>query len=85
MLRPQSFTADTFYYNSIDKQINTLYNLSDKLEDCNPVERPLILYRIQHRVNKMWQYNFDLITGKEMKASGVMIPGNGFFWLKKEK
>ena len=26
----------------------------------------------------------DLITGKEMKASGVMIPGNGFFWLKKE-
>ena len=27
----------------------------------------------------------DLITGKEMKASGVMIPGNGFFWLKKEK
>ena len=65
MLRPQSFTADTFYYNSIDKQINTLYNLSDKLEDCNPVERPLILYRIQHRVNKMWKYNFDLITGKE--------------------
>lgn len=26
----------------------------------------------------------DLVTGKEMKASGVMIPGNGFFWLKKE-
>ena len=26
----------------------------------------------------------DLVTGKEMKASGVMIPGNSFFWLKKE-
>ena len=26
----------------------------------------------------------DLLTGKEMKASGVMMPGNGFFWLKKE-
>ena len=25
----------------------------------------------------------DLITGKKMKASGVMVPGNGFFWLKR--
>ena len=27
----------------------------------------------------------DLITGQEMKASGVWVPANGFFWLKREK
>ena len=76
MLRPQSFTADTFYYNSIDKQINTVYNLSDKLVDCNPVERPLILYRIQKRVNKMWEYNFDLITKKEGFIRDKLLGGS---------
>lgn len=27
----------------------------------------------------------DLLTGKQMKASGVKVPGNGFYWLKREK
>ena len=27
----------------------------------------------------------DLITGQEMKASGVWVPANGFFWIKREK
>ncbi|MDO5134517.1 MAG: alpha-amylase family protein [Eubacteriales bacterium] len=27
----------------------------------------------------------DLVTGKEMKASGVWVPGNSFYWLKKKK
>lgn len=27
----------------------------------------------------------DLISGQEMNASGVMIPGNGFYWLKREE
>ena len=26
----------------------------------------------------------DLITGREMKASGVPMPGNGFYWLKRK-
>ncbi len=26
----------------------------------------------------------DLISGKEMAASGVMMPGNGFYWLKRK-
>lgn len=26
----------------------------------------------------------DLVTGKKMKASGVLVPGNGFFWLKRK-
>lgn len=27
----------------------------------------------------------DLVTGQEMRASGVWVPANGFFWLKREK
>lgn len=27
----------------------------------------------------------DLVTGKEMVAAGVGVPGNGFFWLKRKK
>ena len=27
----------------------------------------------------------DLVTGAEMRASGVWVPANGFFWLKREK
>ncbi len=27
----------------------------------------------------------DLITGETMKASGVMVPGNGFYWLKRKR
>lgn len=26
----------------------------------------------------------DLVTGKTMQASGVMMPGNGFYWLKRK-
>ncbi len=26
----------------------------------------------------------DLLSGREMRASGVLVPGNGFFWLKKQ-
>lgn len=64
LLRPQSVTSDTYYYNSIDKEINPLVGLSKQIKDCNDIERPFILQRIQYRLNNMFDYNFELITGK---------------------
>lgn len=75
ILRPQSFTSDTFYFNSIDRHINTLYKLSESVKECNPIEKPFILYRIQKRVNKMWDYNFDLISQKEGFIRDKMLGG----------
>lgn len=76
MLRPQSFTSDTFYFNSIDKHINTLFKLSDEVKDCNPIEKPFILQRIQLRVNSMWDYNFDLISQKEGFIRDKLLGGS---------
>ena len=65
MLRPQSSTSDTLYYTGIDKHINPLIRLSFDVDDCEEIELPLILQRIQYRVNEMWEFNFQLINGKE--------------------
>ena len=64
-LRPQSQTADTLFFNQIDKQIEPLYNLTEKLKDATDIDEYFILSRIQTRVNKLWDINFKLINGKE--------------------
>ena len=65
LLRPQSSTSDTLYYTGIDKHINPLIRLSFDIDDCEEIELPMILSRIQYRVNEMWEFNFQLINGKE--------------------
>lgn len=65
MLRPQSVTSDTFYFESVDKLINTTFSLSDLLKKSEPFQKENILYRIQSKVNKMWDIALDMINGKE--------------------
>ena len=75
-LRPQSSTADTYYYNSIDKQINPLFTLSEKIKNCEHIDKHMVLGRIQHRVNKLWDENFNLINGKEGWIRGQILGGS---------
>ena len=65
MLRPQSITSDTFYFQSVDKIINTLCTLSESLKNCVDVERDYILLRLQSKLNAYWDDTFNLINGKE--------------------
>ena len=65
MLRPQSVTSDTYYFQSVDKIINTLCTLSDSLKTCVDVERDYILLRLQTKLNAYWDDTFNLINGKE--------------------
>ena len=76
MLRPQSSTSDTYYYNPIDKHINPLFSLSDKLKNNEEIDRELILGRIQYRVNQLWKENFNLINGKEGLIRGQILGGS---------
>lgn len=75
MLRPSSATSDTFYYNGIDKQINPLFNLTQSIKDCEPIEKDYLQQRIQMRVNLMWDFNFDLIDKKEGFIRNKLIAG----------
>lgn len=65
ILRPQSTTTDSYYYNSIDKNVNPLFNLSEKIKNCQDIEKDYVLNRIQKRVNKLWDLNFELLNGKD--------------------
>lgn len=76
MLRPQSSTSDTFYFSSIDKNINTLYSLSTQLKKCEEIEKEGILGKIQIRLNKMWASNLDMINGKEGWIRDQLLGGS---------
>lgn len=65
LLRPQSATSDSYYYNSMDKNVNPLFNLSEKIKTCQDIEKDYVLNRIQRRVNKLWDLNFELLNGKD--------------------
>ena len=64
LLRPQSMSTDSYYFTTVDKNIKPLFSLSEKLKDAHEVDKPLILWRIQVRVNTIWDYNFELLNGK---------------------
>lgn len=76
MLRPQSSTQDTLYFNSIDKIINTLYSLSENVKNCIDVERDYILWRIQTKVNSMWDKYFETLNSKEGFIRGEIMGGS---------
>ena len=76
MLRPQSSTADTLYFSSIDKEINTLYSLSDNLLNCNEIEEDIIIDRIQKRLNNMWEIYLSSLTSKEGHIRGEILGGS---------
>ena len=76
LLRPQSVTSDTFYFNSIDKLINTSVRLSDHLKNCIDVEKDYILQRLQVKVNEMWNIYFNELNGKEGLIRGELLGGS---------
>lgn len=76
ILRPQSVTNDTFYFNSIDKVINTLCRLAENIKDCEPVEKDNLQARIQTKVNLMWDTYFQEINGKEGLIRGTLLGGS---------
>lgn len=75
-LRQQSVTADTFYFGGLDKEINPIVSLSILLQNSSELEKPNYLQSIQKKVNKMWDYNFELINGKEGHIRGSMLGGS---------
>ena len=64
LLRPESVTSDTHFFNSIDRQVAPLYSISEKLLGATPVDIEMYLSRIQYRVNELWKLVFDLLRGK---------------------
>ena len=76
LLRPQSVTNDTFYFSSVDKLVNTLFNLSENLKNCIDVERDYILQRIQIKVNAMSDIYFEELNGKTGLIRGEMLGGS---------
>ena len=65
-LRPQSRSKENFYFTTIDKEIATLFTLSENLkENLNELEKTYVIQRIQNRVNTMWNIHFNTIDGKD--------------------
>lgn len=76
LLRPQSISSDSFYYQSIDKLVNTTFSLSEELKNCLDVERDYLLNRLQTKVNSMWDIYFAELNGKEKLIRGELLGGS---------
>jgi DNA-directed RNA polymerase subunit RPC12/RpoP len=63
-LRPMGISSESYFFNSLDKQIYPLTNISINLRKASAIEVPLYLYQAQMRVNELWNLNFSLIDGK---------------------
>lgn len=78
VLRPQSISVESFFFNSIDKQVHPLTNISINLKHATEIEVPLYLYQAQTRINELWNLNFILIDGKHgstMSGHSLLIAG----------
>lgn len=75
VLRPQSISTESYYFNSLDKQIHPLSAITMSLKKCKPIEVPLYLYQSQMRCNKLWELNFSLIDGKSGWIRGQCLGG----------
>lgn len=84
LLRPQSSTSDTYYFNSIDKHINPIFSLSERIKNTEEIDKHLILSRIQYRLNALWDENFKLLNGKEGLIRGQILGGSIKNWLSKK-
>lgn len=76
LLRPQSITSDSFYFNTIDKIVNTTFSLSENLKNCIDVERDFILQRLQTKVNEMWNIYLEELKGKDGFTRGELLGGS---------
>lgn len=76
LLRPQSVSGDTFYFNTVDKLINTAFSLTESLRGCEEAEEDDILKRLQLKANSMWNTYFDELNGKEGFIRGTILGGS---------
>lgn len=76
MLRPQSITSDTFYFQGIDKIINTLVTLSNRIKEAKKVEHDYVSARIQSRVCDLWNEVFKLVNGKNGHIKNRVLGGS---------
>ena len=76
LLRPQSVTSDTYYFSSVDKIVNTTFNLARFLVNAIDVEKPYILQRLQVKVNEMWNIYFNELNGKDGLIRGELLGGS---------
>lgn len=74
-LRPSVVGSESYYFCSIDRQINPLTNISINLKRANPIEVPLYLYQAQTRVNQLWADNFSLIDSKKGWVRSSVLGG----------
>lgn len=63
-LRQQGITAESFYFQATDREINPLVSISLNLKRANNIEVPLYLYQAQIRANTLWGIVFQLIDTK---------------------
>lgn len=63
-LRQQGITAESFYFQASDREINPITAITRALKKANPIEVPLYLYQAQQRVNELWGLTFQLIDTK---------------------
>jgi len=75
-LRQDSTTEDTFYYGKLDKYINSTINIIRNLENAETIEITFYLQRIQEKINAMWDYNMEILKGKEGIIRGEILGGS---------
>ena len=75
LLRPEANGANSYHINRIDTMINPTVNIAQRLPYSKPIEIDNDLYSIQEKVVKMWDYNYDLITGKSGTIRGTLKGG----------
>jgi RNA polymerase rpb1, domain 2 len=75
-LRQESVTEDTYYYGGIDREINSMIPITKLLDTATEIEKPHYLFRIQEKVNRMWDINFELLKGKEGTIRGQLLGGS---------
>lgn len=64
-LRPQSISAESYYFSPVDRNINPLTSISINLKTARPIEVPLYLHAAQKRVNDLWDLNFSVCNTKD--------------------
>ena len=81
-LRPQSSTADTLYYSSIDRIINPLNRLCEKLRNGSrsDLELDYWLWKVEQRVLELYDLNMGEIETKEGWIRKFILGGSLDSW-----
>ena len=53
-----------------------MFNLAESLKNCNPIELDFHMMRLQIKVNKLWDYDFESMHGKEGIIRDMLLGGS---------